>query len=145
MCIHTIINENYQADPKNKTNITNYILDEAAPRKRRRLSVAEPDVTREPRIAEPDVSRIPDITMEPEIPLLQPPDIDMTRQEDVSIPVRLIKRLGKVPGQLQGSNPGFPQSLKSPWILGFPWKVLENEFVLEKSLKLGDLPWNFNW
>ena len=41
--------------------------------------------------------------------------------------------------------PGFPQSLKSPWILGFPWKVLENEFVLEKSLNLGDLPWNFNW
>ena len=40
---------------------------------------------------------------------------------------------------------GFPQSLKSPWILGFPWKVLENEFVLEKSLNLGDLPWNFNW
>ena len=33
--------------------------------------------------------------------------------------------------------PGFPQSLKSPWILGFPWKVLENEFVLEKSLNLG--------
>ena len=26
---------------------------------------------------------------------------------------------------------GFPQSLKSPWILGFPWKVLENEFFLE--------------
>ena len=43
------------------------------------------------------------------------------------------------------SHPGFPQSLKSPWILGFPWKVLENEFVLEKSLNLGDLPWNFNW
>ena len=42
-------------------------------------------------------------------------------------------------------RPGFPQSLKSPWILGFPWKVLENEFVLEKSLNLGDLPWNFNW
>ena len=41
--------------------------------------------------------------------------------------------------------PGFPQSLKSPWILGFPWKVLENVFVLEKSLNLGDLPWNFNW
>ena len=40
-------------------------------------------------------------------------------------------------------RPGFPQSLKSPWILGFPWKVLENEFVLEKSLNLGDLPWNF--
>ena len=40
---------------------------------------------------------------------------------------------------------GFPQSLKSPWILCFPWKVLENEFVLEKSLNLGDLPWNFNW
>ena len=40
---------------------------------------------------------------------------------------------------------GFPQSLKSPWILAFPWKVLENEFVLEKSLNLGDLPWNFNW
>ena len=37
---------------------------------------------------------------------------------------------------------GFPQSLKSPWILGFPWKVLENEFVLEKYLNLGDLPWN---
>ena len=32
---------------------------------------------------------------------------------------------------------GFPQSLKSPWIWGFPWKVLENEFVLEKSLNLG--------
>ena len=39
--------------------------------------------------------------------------------------------------------PGFPQSLKSPWILGFPWKVLEKWFVLEKSLNLGDLPWNF--
>ena len=31
---------------------------------------------------------------------------------------------------------GFPQSLKT-WILGFPWK-LEKEFVLEKSLNLGD-------
>ena len=42
----------------------------------------------------------------------------------------------------KGSSAGFPQSLKSPWILGFPWKVLENEFILEKSLNLGDLPWN---
>ena len=43
------------------------------------------------------------------------------------------------------TSAGFPQSLKSPWILGFPWKVLENDFVLEKSLNLGYLPWNFNW
>ena len=37
-------------------------------------------------------------------------------------------------------------ALASDWLRHFQllfWKVLENEFVLEKSLNLGDLPWNF--
>ena len=25
-----------------------------------------------------------------------------------------------------------------------PWKLIENEFVLEKFLNLGDIPWSFN-
>ena len=61
----------------------------------------------------------------------------------IGLPVRLSVR-NSVPLTNKVQYSGFPQSLKCPWILGFPWKVLENEFVLEKSLKLGDLPWNFN-
>ena len=69
----------------------------------------------------------------------------------------LTSRKLKVPTVLEKSL-NFWFSLKSPWIFGFPWKVLENEFVLEfrgHSLKFQlvvldflfcfILKWKFEW
>ena len=49
------------------------------------------------------------------------------------------------PPPARGDIPRVPTVLEKSLNFGFSLKVLENEFVLEKSLNLGDLPWIFNW